>query len=402
VESKDVMAEIQEFIREHQTQASPPLQTPMRAYWEIGGGTAQQSASSSTVNQNASEEVHHHFQRDVLPMVAQHEEVINTVLSSLFAKSGTGAETSVPSDEFERLKQLLAPSDLGSTASCRRALCNALRKQVQVNTGGPEAEELPLLDLTAVKVSQENFDMMISLVKVALDGCDFEGDAWNGRDLMVISQKIQNQASEKGVVDVLLKVYSHPLWSRVSFWEDVLLVALSEAQALQVLRRRSQSPPGTEYLEVATTPFLEKYVSFMAALGIKTPQANACVQRTLRKHAPLLGPATDAYINLLNGTANEQRSGGSASISRAASVDAAEKSSAGGSASVAPAATATDVAEQSPAGSSASIAPAASATDAVEQSSPSAAAETASPAAPAVPAAAANQDEDKDKANAQG
>lgn len=393
VESKDVMAEIQGFIREHQTQASPPSQTPMMAYWEIGGDMAQQSASASTVNQSATEEVHHEFQRDALPMVAQHEEVINSVLSSLFAKSEAGAETSVPKEEFEQLKQLLAPNDLGTTAPCRRALCNALQKQVQVNTVGSEAEQVPLLDLTAIKIGQESFDMMVSLVKVALDGCDFEGDAWNGRDLMVLAQKIQNQASEKGVVDVLLKVYSHPLWSRVSFWEDVLLVALSEAQALQALRRRSQAPPGTEYLEVATTPFLERYITFMAALGIKTPQARACVQRTLRKHAPLLGSATETYINLLNSTINEQRSaGGSASISLAASAtDAAEKSPVGGS----------DVAGKSFAGGSASVQPAASATDVAEQSLPSAAAETASPAAPATAAATAEQDEDKDKADAQ-
>jgi len=313
--------------------------------------------------------------------VAQHEEVINSVVSPLLAKSEDGAETSVPIDEFERLKQLLAPTDLGSTAPIRKALCNVLRKQVQVNTMGPEAEEVPVLDLTAVKIGQENFDMMVSLVKVALDGCDFEGDAWNGRDLMVLAQKIQNKASEKGMV-------------------DVLLVALSEAQALQALRRRSQSTPGTEFLEVATTPFLERYISFMAALGIKSPQARACVQRTLRKHAPLLGPATEAYINLLNGTIAEQRTaGGSASITPAASgADAAEQSASGGSASVAPAASATDAAEKSPAGGSASIAPAASATDAVEQSSPTAA-ETASPAAPA--AAAADQDEDKDAVDAE-
>lgn len=321
IEASDAMAEIQEFITQHRTTAPPLSRTLPRGFWEVAAGHDVQRPAAIQAEVVGS--------RGTCREVARHTEAITPVLRSLLARPEPGGEAMPDHDsaQLEQLRQSLAAggaarSDEGPASAAeqngapsvdfaaprRRALCESLQAEIQAVACGSKAGEIQAevtaAELPTVQVGQVPFDAVVSLVSAALDGCDRDCDAWNGRDLMVLSQKIQCITNDLKAVDVLLKVYNHPLWSRVTFWEDVLILAVTEAQALQVLRRRSDLA-GTDHLEVASTAFLQRYVGYMTSLGIKAEQAKACVQRTLRKNAQLLGQATESYVNLLsNSTGN--------------------------------------------------------------------------------------------------
>merc|ERR1712054_733694 len=89
--------------------------------------------------------------------------------------------------------------------------------------------------------------------------------------------------------NVLRRVYTHPLWSSVTFWETAFLVGIFEAQAASVATRRLG--PGTRSDEVAMSPFLQRFVNHMTSMGIKHEQAIGSVQKSLRKNEALLGQA---------------------------------------------------------------------------------------------------------------
>jgi len=319
VEASDATDEIQEFIRQHRTSAPPLSRTPPRGFWEVAAGHDVQRPPVIQAEDVG--------RRGTCREVARHAEAITPVLRSLLARPEPGGEA-IPehdSTQLEQLRQSLAAGgadrsdggpatatekngapSLDVAAPRRRALCESLQAEIQAaacrSIAGEIQAEVTAAELPTVQVGRAPFDAVVSLVSAALDGCVSEGDSWNGRDLMVLSQKIQCQTDDLKAVDVLLKVYNHPLWSRVNFWEDVLILAVTEAQALQALRRRSD-PAGTDRQEVASTAFLQRYVGYMTSLGIKVEQAKACVQRTLRKNAQLLGQATEAYVNLLHNSA---------------------------------------------------------------------------------------------------
>jgi len=111
-------------------------------------------------------------------------------------------------------------------------------------------------------------------------------------------------------------VYNHPLWSRVTFWEDLLLAGLAEAH-FQLILSRWASPvrlpeslsclatsvdaasAKREVQEVVMTPFLQRYMAYMVSLGINFEQARGSAMRTLRKHVELLGTSHEAYLQLI-------------------------------------------------------------------------------------------------------
>jgi len=319
IESSDAADEIQEFIKQHRTLAPPLSRIPPLRFWEVAAGNDVQRPAA-TQGEGAG-------RRGTCKEVARHTEAITPLLRSLLVRPEPGGEAMPERDstKLEQLRQILAAGDAdrsngGPTTALentgplsvdlaaprRRALCESLQAEIQAMACGSKVGEIraevTAAELPTVQVEKAPFDALVSLVSAALDGCDRDGDAWNGRDLMVLSQKIQCQTEDLKAVDVLLKVYNHPLWSRVTFWEDVLILAVTEAQALQAIQRRSDRA-GADRLEVATTAFLQRYVGYMTSLGIKADQAKACVQRTLRKNAQLLGQATEAYVNLLQDTA---------------------------------------------------------------------------------------------------
>jgi len=180
-------------------------------------------------------------------------------------------------------------------AACRAAFCRALRLELQAVAKTEEGTEAPEDSLPPPrKLSAAAVATFAEIITAGLDGCDLEGDAWNGRDFMVYAQALRTEGEDGRPQSVLLKVYNHKLWARVYFWEDALLVGLAEAHVRQF---RQSQPTDAENAEVVMIPFLQRYISFMVALGIKQEQARGSLQQTLRKCAAFLGePVAQAYF----------------------------------------------------------------------------------------------------------
>lgn len=198
-----------------------------------------------------------------------------------------------------------AAGDTAEGAVCRAAFSRALHLELQAASGGEAleaagpSEDHALRPLRPRRLPQPVMAAFGELVAAGLDGCDREGDAWNGRDLMLHAQVLQADGdSPDKPQSVLLKVYNHKLWSRVYFWEDLLIVGLAEAYVRHV-HQSQQSGAGDDEAtpQALMTPFLRRYVSFMVALGIKQQQAHGSLQQTLRKFTPFLGAsAAEAYF----------------------------------------------------------------------------------------------------------
>merc|ERR1712032_1380240 len=97
---------------------------------------------------------------------------------------------------------------------------------------------------------------------------------------------------------LLTRLYNHPLWNKVTFWEDILLVGLCEAHSAEAMWRRSLQP-GVQFVQVAMTAFLQKFVEYMLAFGIRPEEAKECIRTTVRKHAPLLGASAETYSRMM-------------------------------------------------------------------------------------------------------
>lgn len=269
VEASDSQLELQDFIRQHQTKARPPARVSPRLLGQGRRQVPQPAEGPSPPQLQAARDV-------VKPMLAncfdahalrEHIEALRLRLLHEPAPFADGMQ---------------AAGSEGSTVSWRRALCDVLKEELQESPVG---------------LSTAAFEQAVLLFTAALDGCDRAGDAWNGRDFMVAARKIQSQPVDGRRIDVLLRVYNHPLWSRVTFWEDVLLVGITEANCQKVLGLNPNSVPGSQ--EVAMTSFLDGYLGYMVTLGIRTEEAQGCVQRTLRKHAQFLGHLAEAYVGPL-------------------------------------------------------------------------------------------------------
>merc|ERR1711879_665686 len=85
-------------------------------------------------------------------------------------------------------------------------------------------------------------------------------------------------------------VYAHRMWSKVTFWEEVLLIGLCESHAAEAIWRRQLSPShDLTNGQPPMTNFLTRLVKHMQSFGIRAEQAKQNVISNLRKHAPLVG-----------------------------------------------------------------------------------------------------------------
>jgi len=177
---------------------------------------------------------------------------------------------------------------------CRAALCQALRVEVlcDLPQGTTLEQARPLV------VSPATFEMLVQLFTATLGFCDEQNDTWNGRDLMVLSQLFESHGDGGKEAKLLTRLYNHPLWNKVTFWEDMLLVGLCEAHSAEVMWRRSMQP-GVQFVQVAMTAFLQKLVEYMLAFGIRPEEAKECIRTSLRKHAPLLGGSAETYSRFM-------------------------------------------------------------------------------------------------------
>lgn len=175
----------------------------------------------------------------------------------------------------------------------RAAMCYAFRTEV-VSREAPGTE----LDAAAhLQLPRANFDIIERMFTSALTACESQNDSWTGRDLLVLSQLFLTGGDPKPV-RLLSRLYNHPIWNKVSFWDDVLFVGLCEAHSSEAIWRRSL-PPGSQFVSPSMTTFLQRYVGYMTEFGVKEDQVRISVEATLKKHSPLLGPSTGTYLKLL-------------------------------------------------------------------------------------------------------
>ncbi|CAE7667776.1 unnamed protein product [Symbiodinium sp. CCMP2456] len=304
LEESDGVKELQEFIRRNRTQVPMPASRAARPHWELAGRREPKA-----------------FQERELQR--QRQEEFRPLLHGLLGREGD--QLRLPSqDEVVRLCSLLAGTASREGASAREpsavvraGFCGALRAELNPTASADVHGEPP----SAAVLCLEAFDLATALFKAATDGADAECDVWNGRDLLVLSKFIQLRSSsaddtEEPRDDVLLRIYDHPLWSRVTFWDDLLLAGLAEAH-FQLVLSRWADPQGLsgslsgfatsvdaasakrEIQEVVMTPFLQRYMAYMISLGISFQQAKGATTRTLQKHVELLGTSHEAYLRLI-------------------------------------------------------------------------------------------------------
>mmetsp|Transcript_35955 Transcript_35955/g.84218 ORF Transcript_35955/g.84218 Transcript_35955/m.84218 type:complete len:704 (+) Transcript_35955:58-2169(+) len=218
-------------------------------------------------------------------MVSQQVEVMQPLLRRIL--------TEKPLTKVDEVKIEVEPLQYGLVDLCRRAaFCRAM--QTEVMTAAPEGVR-DLDSAPSLCITQEALEIVAQLIKAALDGCNQPpGDAWNGKHLIQISRLFHAESESGKTVSLLSLVYSHPLWSRVTFWEEVLLIAVCEAFGIEAKLRRTMSP-GFQFQQVTMTTFLKSFMQYMLSFGIRPEQARHSVQQSLRKHVPLLGPAAEVY-----------------------------------------------------------------------------------------------------------
>ncbi|CAK9081439.1 unnamed protein product [Durusdinium trenchii] len=279
LEDSDSLQDLQAFMQRNRSKVAFPLKKIWRPPWDANAASDSGFSQAADLTWRKSEEL---------------RPLVRSLLNRKGPDSNHSDENSgLPNEEeVRRLCDLLAAKASepagheGVTGGClaRSAFCSAIRAELSLSFA-PDAPVRSGEPPQAAELSEDAFEIAVSLFQAALDGADKDSDVWNGRDLLVLSKFLQLQDSRK---DVLLRVYNHPLWSRVTFWEDLLLAGLAEAHFQLVLSRwasPSRLPESLscqvadaasakrEVQEVVMTPFLQRYMAYMVSLGINFEQA---------------------------------------------------------------------------------------------------------------------------------
>eukprot|EP00929_Paragymnodinium_shiwhaense_P090172 TRINITY_DN50361_c0_g1_i1.p1 TRINITY_DN50361_c0_g1~~TRINITY_DN50361_c0_g1_i1.p1 ORF type:complete len:706 (-),score=166.56 TRINITY_DN50361_c0_g1_i1:119-2236(-) len=178
----------------------------------------------------------------------------------------------------------------------RAALAQALRAEVWSQDPKQSQAEADSFQMCSVPVPA--LEALASVFVGALDACDEACDTWHGRTLMVLAQKFRSETEAGKPATLLMRIYSHKLWSKVTFWEEALVIGLCEAYAGEAQYRRS-CPTGTLFKAPPMTKFLDNFVSYMLSFGIRLEQARGAVMSTIRKNSLLLGPMAKPYESLI-------------------------------------------------------------------------------------------------------
>mmetsp|Transcript_34537 Transcript_34537/g.77501 ORF Transcript_34537/g.77501 Transcript_34537/m.77501 type:complete len:646 (-) Transcript_34537:17-1954(-) len=253
----------------------PGLELVIRGFWELPRPRGpQQNPITSRMR----------LEGEVI--VNQQVEVMQPPLHRLLKEN--------PLTKVDEVKVEIEPLHLGLAELSRRsAFCRVLHLEVMASA--PEGVK-DLDGAPSMCITQDALEILAGLIKAALDGCNqAPGDSWNGKHLILLCQRFHAEAETGKTTTLLSMVYSHPMWSRVTFWEEVLLIAICEAFGIEAKLRRTM-PPGQRFFQrVMMTSFLTAFMGHMLTLGIRPEQARSSVQQTLRKHMNLLGPAADVY-----------------------------------------------------------------------------------------------------------
>jgi len=294
----DVYADLQDFIKQHTSQVrrqealTKLMPQPFFRIASDGGSSSYLSNSAQL-----------HFPTWQLPgrlvVSGQQPEVsrllneeIEPMLSGLLHAGPPGIPPEAAKAHLERVRQGV------SDPRRRAAMCLAFRQELL----GRETQSNGDLDLAKpLTVTPAALDSIASLFRTALDSCNDQNDVWCGRDIMVLTQLFRTDVGDeqKPTASLMPRLYDHMLWSRISFWEELLLVGLCEAHAAEAVWRRVL-PAGSRWSQPSMTAFLERFMGYMMAFGIGFSEARGCVQTTLNKHASLLGNSSvHSYSSLL-------------------------------------------------------------------------------------------------------
>jgi len=176
----------------------------------------------------------------------------------------------------------------------RVAFCQVLRGEILLR----EPPHTELENASPILLASAAFEVLTAMVYAALDACSEKNDIWCGRDLVVLVHLFNTKLENSKVVCLLERVYRHPLWNKVNFWENLLLIGLCEAHAAESIFRRNIAA-GCQFVEPAMTSFLQKFTSYLKNFGISFEQTRVSILSVLQKNAQLIGGQNRAYASLL-------------------------------------------------------------------------------------------------------
>lgn len=278
--------DLQAFIAKHRGEGSPPVPREMVAkpFWELG----KPKTKEITPVRKACVEAE--------AVIKQHANGLQPVLTGFLSEVPPEGFVEKHAKSVEQLKSNMF--DLRARAAFFQVF------QVLLIQRQPPPEEpgkqLTIYDCRPVKITAACFEVIVSLVLEACTRCDQQADAWCGKTIMTIVQYVSCDGDGGRMVVLLNRVYNHPLWNKVSLWEDVLVAAICEAHAAEAIWRRqlpnyAEPPKGQPVL----TPFIDSFVRLMSQFGIKGEQARDCIRQALKKHVQVLGPWQEHYTRHL-------------------------------------------------------------------------------------------------------
>eukprot|EP00913_Durusdinium_trenchii_P002086 g1927.t1 len=308
LEDSDSLQDLQAFMQRNRSKVAFPLKKIWRPPWDANAASDSGFSQAADLTWRKSEEL-----RPLVRSLLNRKDCL--CLRSRMAIVLCGKE------EVRRLCDLLAAKASepagheGVTGGClaRSAFCSAIRAELSLSFA-PDAPVRSGEPPQAAELSEDAFEIAVSLFQAALDGADKDSDVWNGRDLLVLSN-LQSSPLEPG----------HLLGRPAACWlgggslpaspvemgfaikeaspsvKPFQLEGLPESLSCQVADAASAK---REVQEVVMTPFLQRYMAYMVSLGINFEQARGSAVRTLRKHVELLGTSHEAYLQLITHEAN--------------------------------------------------------------------------------------------------
>jgi len=284
-ENSDPAKDLQEFIKKHKDEDGPQRNPPLTVlpFWELGKPKPNQMTQLQK-----SARVEHDRE------LKAHTEGLQQMVSGLLAPD-------CPADFVQRWDPGLAQlkNNLGHLAA-RAAFLQVFAKLV-VALQPPQASDVAMCleSCQPLKITAACFEVVVTLFLEACSKCELELDSWSGKLMMVLVNLVTCESEGGKFVSLLSRVYNHPVWNKVSFWEETLLVGIFEAHSAEAVWRRQAPDQLAQNAWAVSTPFINKFVWFMAQFGIKGEQARTCVREGLRKHAHIIGPALVQYTDML-------------------------------------------------------------------------------------------------------
>jgi len=285
-ENADPEKDIKEFIKKHQADDRPERNLPLtaRPFWELG-----KPRPSQMTQQQRSARVEHDRE------LKAHAEGLHQMMAGLLAPDSNAEFVQRWDPGLAQLK-----NNLGHLPA--RAAFLQVFAGLVIARQSPQASDAPALALEncqPVRIAAACFEVVVTLFLEACSKCENELDSWSGKLMMVLVTLVNFENEGGRIVSLLSRVYNHPVWNKVSFWEETLLVGIFEAHSAEAVWRRQAPNQLTPNAWAVSTPFINKFAWFMAQFGIRGEQARTCVREGLRKHANIMGPALEQYTRNL-------------------------------------------------------------------------------------------------------